>query len=739
MSFLLLISTLSLLLVTFLQELWKTAGPPTEALAMVATAAIFWNHLHWKEVLPPPALKKPPDRDKMSIWQSDVPPAISAPPFSFPTHIGSALYSGCCLISMWFYNLFLKVLNLSWTQWEKATTKLLLQPQRDKGLDPLRDSYDKDNPIKPIPKVKARMKPRTNTQRRMIAAMFLLSHAAGVGQAFQSRSEQQFGQHLRKYRACAGFIDTSRVQGSDLNALQERVRASNDVFHAAVNHSHHAFSAILDSGCSETCTNNLKDFVPGTMYKLDNPVSLGGIAGALMVTHAGTIKWETVDDFGDIVEFQTKAFYHPDLPGRLFSPQTYLHREKRGQAEEFAIQGDQAVWRINNKAKITVKYDESFLPRLTLFHSGEATPTLSALQTVISDSNNNMTAQQKIWTRWHIKLGHLSFAHVLKLGLAGALDHRALGLDRNTIGQPKCASCQYGKQVRRPDHTTITTKNPESTGSLKAGQLKPGNRVFTDQLESRVRGRLLHTAGREQESDKFCGSSVFVDAASGYIHLEHQVSLNATDSINAKTSFERMARDVGVTIEEYHTDNGIYSCQAYVKELADNDQHIRYSGVGAKWQAGAAEGAIRIVVTKARTLMIHAALHWPEEEDETLWPLALSHAAHLYNHTPNEVSGIAPIEVFTSTLSDHQALRNAHTWGSPVYVLEPRLTAVGGKIPKWQPRSRRGQYVGISPQHAENIALVRNLKTGYLSPQYHVVFDDWFETVYAEIDLDPNK
>ena len=79
-----------------------------------------------------------------------------------------------------------------------------------------------------------------------------------------------------------------------------------------------------------------------------------------------------------------------------------------------------------------------------------------------------------------------------------------------------------------------------------------------------MRGRLLHTAGREQESDKFCDSSVFVDASSGYIHLEHQVSLNATDSINAKTSFERMARDVGVKIEEYHTNNGIYTCQAYV-------------------------------------------------------------------------------------------------------------------------------------------------------------------------------
>ena len=132
-------------------------------------------------------------------------------------------------------------------------------------------------------------------------------------------------------------------------------------------------------------------------------------------------------------------------------------------------------------------------------------------------------------------------------------------------------------------------------------------------------------------------------------------------------------------------------------------------------------------------------LAWPEEEDDSLWPLSLTHAAHLFNHTPSQFNGIAPVEVFTSTLSDHEMLRNTHTWGSPVYVLEPRLTSAGGKIPKWQPRSRRGQYVGASPLHAENVALVRNLKTGYLSPQFHVVFDDWFETVHSGPELPPEK
>jgi hypothetical protein len=123
--------------------------------------------------------------------------------------------------------------------------------------------------------------------------------------------------------------------------------------------------------------------------------------------------------------------------------------------------------------------------------------------------------------------------------------------------------------VWEADHTAITSKRIDHIGALKEGQLRPGDRAFMDQLESRVRGRLLHTAGREQDSDKFCESSVFVDTASGYMHIEHQVSFRATDSINAKSLFERMARDVGVTISQYQTDNGINNCKAYVKYLME--------------------------------------------------------------------------------------------------------------------------------------------------------------------------
>ena len=102
-------------------------------------------------------------------------------------------------------------------------------------------------------------------------------------------------------------------------------------------------------------------------------------------------------------------------------------------------------------------------------------------------------------------------------------------------------------------------------------------------------------------------------------------------------------------------------------------------------------------------MMIHAAMHWPEQDNQSLWPLAVSHTAFLYNHTPRLKTGIVPIEIFSGTKSDLQALRNTHTWGCPAYVLEPSLTQAGGKIPKWQPRSRHAQYVGFLPVDSENI------------------------------------
>ena len=69
-------------------------------------------------------------------------------------------------------------------------------------------------------------------------------------------------------------------------------------------------------------------------------------------------------------------------------------------------------------------------------------------------------------------------------------------------------------------------------------------------------------------------------------------------------------------------------------------------------------------------------------------------------------------------------------WGCPAYVLEPKLQN-GQKLPKWNRHSRLGQFLGYSDKHSSLVALVCHLGTGYVSPQYHVVFNDLFETVFS--------
>ena len=76
-----------------------------------------------------------------------------------------------------------------------------------------------------------------------------------------------------------------------------------------------------------------------------------------------------------------------------------------------------------------------------------------------------------------------------------------------------------------------------------------------------------------------------------------------------------------------------------------------------------------------------------------------------------------------------QSAKEEHTLFCPVYCLDAKLQGGIGGIPKWEPRSRLGIFVGHSPDHASDVALVLNPRTGLVSPQYHVIFDDTFSTI----------
>ena len=96
------------------------------------------------------------------------------------------------------------------------------------------------------------------------------------------------------------------------------------------------------------------------------------------------------------------------------------------------------------------------------------------------------------------------------------------------------------------------------------------------------------------------------------------------------------------------------------------------------------------------------------------------------------VDGRSAASVFSRT-DVSPKLGSFRPFGCPTYVLSNEL-ATGKNIPKWFKRARVGLYLGQSPQHAGSVALVLNISTGLVSPQFHVAFDDLFETVGTKED-----
>ena len=66
---------------------------------------------------------------------------------------------------------------------------------------------------------------------------------------------------------------------------------------------------------------------------------------------------------------------------------------------------------------------------------------------------------------------------------------------------------------------------------LKKDHLLPGQMVSADHYMSRAPGRIYHTKEKSDQSDMFSGGCVFIDHASGYVNIKHQVDISATETV----------------------------------------------------------------------------------------------------------------------------------------------------------------------------------------------------------------
>ncbi|GFH58478.1 hypothetical protein CTEN210_14954 [Chaetoceros tenuissimus] len=359
-----------------------------------------------------------------------------------------------------------------------------------------------------------------------------------------------------------------------------------------------------------------------------------------------------------------------------------------------------------------------------------------------SADNLNLTDAQKELVKWHNHLGHIGFDRVKQVLATGRLAKTEGTARRHCSASkaptPLCAACIYAKQRRNSQPGTTRVVNKDREGVLRADNLFLGQEVSVDHFICSQKGRLFHTRGRESQRDRFVGGSIFVDQASSYVYIEFQSVLTANATLQAKVAYENFCREQGVVPAKYLSDNGRqFTSVEYIQHLNATHQIQRYAGVGAHHQNGHAERHIATIMSIARAQMIHAAIHWPDVADSSLWPMSVNHAVWLWNHVPNARTGQSPQDIFTRRSFQLERFNSVHVWGSPTYVLEKRLQD-GMKIPWWKPRSTRGMYLGNARKYASDIPLILNVTTGSITPQFHVVFDDQFATVGSSPDQLPD-
>ena len=344
-----------------------------------------------------------------------------------------------------------------------------------------------------------------------------------------------------------------------------------------------------------------------------------------------------------------------------------------------------------------------------------ASPTSTV--NIISDEEDRQPSDLAELLMLHQQYGHISMRKLQEMAKQGIIPKR---IAKCRI--PTCSACLYSKATKKP------WRGKESKdGSGKEQPTRPGQVVSVDQLVSPTPGLIAQMTGF-LTTKRYNYATVYVDQFTrfGYVYLQKTAS--AEETIEGKRASEAAARRHGVRIRHYHADNGIFKANAWVEACRKDGQGMTYAGVNAHHQNGIAERRIRELQELARAMLIHANARWKGSVTANLWPYAIRMASEAVNNTPSfqDPNKRTPIELFSGT----KATSNPKHWkpfGCPTYVLDNDLQ---GRKPfhKWRQRSNPGIYLGVSPVHDRNVALVLDRDTGLASPQFHVAFDPRFDT-----------
>ena len=404
-----------------------------------------------------------------------------------------------------------------------------------------------------------------------------------------------------------------------------------------------AFKIIWDSGASHCITNNIDDFANNPLRTAGVLKQLTGLAFGLQIKGVGAVEWTVLDINGMPRTLSLDAYYVPRSPVRLLSTAQLLQAYP-GETIELDDQSATLSGLKGDPKRTPVKAfvnPQNNIPDCSAFHLSEvqqAAMALHSMTAAVDPRNINLSEAEKELLRWHQRLGHLDFKKIQFLMRSGAL---CLSLSKRVLHAqaakllhpPKCAACQFGKQTARPTKGRPTRNQAltDLTPVLKQGKLFPGQQTSVDHFVCSTKGVTLTSHGGAN-APGFTGGCIMVDNASGFTHVEHQQHLNTHETLEAITKYEKMCLDKGVVPTNYISDSGTaFTSKDFQEHLSHYKQIIQFVGTSAHHHNSIAEQSIHTIMSIARTMMLHAATHWPEMADATMWPLAVDYAVHTFN------------------------------------------------------------------------------------------------------------
>jgi hypothetical protein len=283
--------------------------------------------------------------------------------------------------------------------------------------------------------------------------------------------------------------------------------------------------------------------------------------------------------------------------------------------------------------------------------------------------------------------------------------------------------------VRPPSDLTATSLRPPSDSAASSVRSPPEDTAPVGfKGDPRSVRRSTYSQPKTSVPQPFKVATIFVDHFSRLSYVNLQESTKGVHTLAAKRSFEAYSAFHGVKVQQYHADNGRFAEHLFLNHCEKSGQKVSLCGVSAHFQNGISERRIKDLTESSRTSLLHAIHRWPSAVTINLWPYALRYINEVYNATPGLKTGKSPLEAFSKTAIRPKIL-DFHPPFCPVYVLHNGLQSGGSRPNKWVRRSRVAINLGQSPRQARSVALVLSLLTGYVSTQFHLKHDDFFETV----------